>query len=83
MGQFCKDYEIRLHRNDGKLSLVAIIPAVGDEDAKRLARKLLQADLTNAYIPASGGDQSPEQVALRSHYPNLGIRDLNALCQRP
>ena len=56
MGQSCKDYEIRLHRSDGELSLVAILPAMGDEDAKRLAKSMLQADLTDAHIWNEDGD---------------------------
>jgi hypothetical protein len=50
MGQTCKDYEIRLHRRDGTLSLVMIVPATGDDDAKLQAKKMLRADLANAHV---------------------------------
>ena len=50
MGEVCKDYEVRFHRADGSLSLVMILPALSDRDAKRQAEKMLSAGLTNAHI---------------------------------
>ena len=54
MGQFCKDYEIRLHRPDGKLSLVAVVSAVSEIDARRQAESFLTERLTNAFIWRDG-----------------------------
>lgn len=48
------DYEIRLHRADGKLSLIAMVVAANAEDAEHQASDLLKGYLTNAYIWRDG-----------------------------
>ena len=55
MGQICKDYEIRFHRQDGTLSLVMIVPAMSDAEAKSRAKQMLQAGLTNAHVGDADG----------------------------
>lgn len=48
------DYEIRLHRADGTLSIVMLVSAVGDLDAKAQARDMLKDGLANAHIWRDG-----------------------------
>ncbi len=44
------NYEIRLHRLDGTLSIVMKVTAVGDADARNQARTMLTADIPSAQI---------------------------------
>jgi signal transduction histidine kinase len=44
------DYEIRLHRTGGALSIVMKVMAVGDDDAKRQALTMLHGGISNAHI---------------------------------
>lgn len=48
------DYEIRLHRIDGTLSVVMWISAAGDGDARRQAQEMLREGLSNAHIWRDG-----------------------------
>jgi len=50
MNTVSRDYEIRFHRADGKLSLVMFVPALSDADAEHQAKKMLLAGLSNAHI---------------------------------
>ena len=43
-------YEIRLHRPGGKLSLVMLVPAASEADARERAVRMLKGDLTDAHI---------------------------------
>jgi hypothetical protein len=47
-------YEIRFHRQDGRLSLVMLVPAANEADAKDQARRMLMGDLANANIWRAG-----------------------------
>jgi hypothetical protein len=47
-------YEIRFHRQDGRLSLVMLVPAASEADAKAQARRMLMGDLANANIWRAG-----------------------------
>jgi hypothetical protein len=44
------NYEIRLHRPDGSLSIVMKVAAVGDTDAKNQALIMLHNGISNAHI---------------------------------
>jgi len=45
-----REYEMRLHRPDGALSVVMKTIAIDDHDAKRLAYQFLIGDIARAYI---------------------------------
>ena len=44
------DYQIRLHKLDGALSIIMMVSAIGDTDAKNQALLMLKNGLSNAYI---------------------------------
>lgn len=48
------DYEVRLHRPDGALSIVMKVKAVGETDAERQALTMLCGEITNARIWCDG-----------------------------
>ena len=48
------DYEIRMHHADGPLSVVMMISAIGDADAKAQAIKFLEDGLASAHIGRDG-----------------------------
>jgi hypothetical protein len=48
------EYEIRLHHADGSLSVVMMVTAIGDADAKAQATKMLEDGLANAHIWRDG-----------------------------
>jgi hypothetical protein len=50
MGIAMQDYEIRLYRADGTLSIVIITTAASDADAKEQAGSLLREDMMDAQI---------------------------------
>ena len=47
-------YEIRLHRSGGKLSLVMLVPAASEADARERALQMLKGNLTDAHILRDG-----------------------------
>ncbi len=54
MSRSASDYEIRLHRADGTLSIVMLVSAVGDLDARSQAADMLKGEMSNAHIWRDG-----------------------------
>ncbi len=50
MGEAIRDYEIRLSRADGSLSIVMLTSAISDADAKAQALGMLKSGLASAEI---------------------------------
>ena len=48
------DYEIRLHRSDGTLSIVMLISAANDQDARGQAAAMVRSEIANAHIWRDG-----------------------------
>lgn len=48
------DYEIRLHRLNGNLSIVMLVTALSASEARRQAEEMLQSPLANAHILHDG-----------------------------
>jgi len=54
MGILGTDYEVRLHRADGHLSIVMVILATSDRDAKNQAQSMLRDSIVNAHVWRDG-----------------------------